>query len=128
MSSFQGTEFRIVTFQGRWPLITRDEEGVPRYRATIRMETEGAYKALADLVVQAQPVMALGAFIGKVRVLRKRLSTTVAEGDLIVPIRKSELGAFTAVLTSFVPETFGRRANLFEADAEWIITSTDITP
>lgn len=128
MSSFQAHEFRLLSFRGQWPMISRDQDGVPRYRATIRIESETNYKLLADLAVQAQPVMALGAFIGKVRVLRKKNTSTVAEGDLIVPIRKGELGTFTAVLVSFVPKTFGNRNQTFDADAEWIITSADITP
>lgn len=128
MSSFQGHEFRIISFQGRWPMIERDSEGVPWYRATIRIESETDYKLLADLAVQAQPIMALGGFTGKVRVLRKKNTSTVAEGDLIVPIRKGEQGTFTAVLASFRPETYGNRNQVFDADAEWVITSADITP
>jgi hypothetical protein len=128
MSTYQGHEFKVVPFQGRWPLIERDSEGVPWYRATIEMFDETDYKNLADLVVQGQPIMAGGLFRGKVRIGRKKNLSTIAEGELIVPIRRSEYGIFNAVLLKFSPETYGHLNQRFRADAEWCVTAEDITP
>jgi hypothetical protein len=123
LSSFSGVNFRVLGDQnGFYPLIVRDQDGAPRYKATIRLSSPSDYAALADAVSMVTVKRALGTFAYSVEI-----EAGPAPASLVVPINAKNLGTFTALLTAFSPRAFGRNVNDIRADAEWLILS-DITP
>lgn len=127
-SSFAGYSFRWMSDQGFFPLPARDADGVPRLSGEVQMDTEADYKALANLVCAGDVRMGTGGFIGRVTIQRQIDPFTDPEQPLYSPVRRGELGAFTAILAKFTPRTSGRVTDRFRASVEFILTSGDITP
>lgn len=122
-SSFSGTNFRVIaTSPGFYPLPERDADGLPHYRATVKLASATDYKALADLVSLVTLKRALGsyAFVAVV-------DAGPSSATLSVPVAAGTLGAFTALLVACKPISSGRQTTDFRADCDWAILS-DSTP
>ena len=131
MSTFNATSFRVIPDdRGNYPLPARDGDGIPHYRAKIRPIDEAAYKAIQDSVSIVTTRRGRGAFNFLFSV-----DAGPGEAALSVPVSPTAYGAFDAILVSFVAITGPERgipggvsAPYYEADADFIVTSDDITP
>lgn len=127
-SSFAGYPFRWVGQRGYFPQLARDGDGVPRLSGEMQLDTEADYKALQNLACVADIRMATGGFIGRVTIQRQKDPLANPEQNLYTPVRRGELGLFTAILVRFESRASGRIDNRFRADVEFVITSDEVTP
>lgn len=92
------------------------------------MDSEADYKALASFVCSGDVRMGTGGYLGRVVIQRQKDPMVNPEQALFTPVRKGELGEFTAVMAKFTPRTSGRVDNRFRAEVQFILTSDEITP
>jgi hypothetical protein len=133
MSSWRNADFRVIPDdRGMYPMPERDGEGIPRYKARVKPNSETEYKNLQNNVSMVTTRRGLGTYL-----FTFTIDAGVGEDDLIVPINSGQRGLYTAILVACSPLTYGRStmqtiddhtALYFECECEWIITQDDITP
>lgn len=135
-SSYWGNaDFRVIPDDRKmFPVVNRDNDGVPRYKATVKPASETEYKNLMNNVSIVQTRRGRG---GYNFVFTIDAGPTNPVRTLEVPIRAGNRGQFDAILVSCTATTYGRTTldsdefpsgHYFECECEWIITSDDITP
>lgn len=108
--------------QNDFPGVTRDQEGITRYAATILVTGRTNANALMDKIAMVTARRALGSRSVKMHI---EVGNT---GTLSVPAHAGSLKSYTAAIVKCDPVADGRyTAGYYWMDCEWIIES-DITP
>lgn len=121
MSSFGSASFKVKVDDKAFPAVTLGEDGIPRYSATVFVDSRSDAVYLLNKVAIVTPKRAVGS---------KAVSLHIdagSTGTLSVPSDAGELLAYTAALISCTPRGNAVYANAYWIDCEWIISS-DITP